>query len=89
MGIHLCPIPEWGNADVILAGTAGSLGFDTFHLNNPHGVFMDGYDNLYVADTNNHRIMRFSPGESLPFFMQHIDYTFYSRIKQWNKYCGS
>lgn len=33
-------------------------------LNYPHGIFLDNYFNLYVADTNNNRIQRFAFNDS-------------------------
>ena len=43
-------------------GTAGSTGDSgpavNAQLNNPYGVALDGSDNLYIADGNNHRIRK-------------------------------
>ena len=33
-------------------------------LNDPHGVFVDNDGNIYVADSNNHRIVKWAPSAS-------------------------
>ncbi|MFQ6097511.1 MAG: NHL repeat-containing protein [Armatimonadota bacterium] len=42
----------------IIGGPGGRLG----ELNRPLGVAVDGYGNIYVADTANHRVQRVTPG---------------------------
>jgi hypothetical protein len=48
----------------LLAGQSGSPGSSSTLLNAPLRVFLDVHSNLYVADTRNHRIQLFRPGES-------------------------
>src|SRR5689334_7130792 len=50
-----------GNLGVTVAGghCAGSA---PNQLNNPNGVFVDKDDNVWVADTRNFRIQKFTPG---------------------------
>jgi sugar lactone lactonase YvrE len=48
---------------VLLAGVTGVSGGDGLHLYNPEDVTLDEEQELlYVADTNNHRIIRYSLG---------------------------
>ncbi|SKA19697.1 Listeria/Bacterioides repeat-containing protein [Trichlorobacter thiogenes] len=44
-----------------LSTSWGSLGSGNGQLNNPGGVMVDNSNNLYVVDTDNHRIQRFAP----------------------------
>ena len=41
----------------------GKYGTDEASFDLPTGIEVDGEGNLYVADSNNHRIMKFSPVE--------------------------
>ncbi|MGC5352357.1 hypothetical protein ACPXAT_27380, partial [Klebsiella pneumoniae] len=43
---------------------AGGLGAgnDSTQLNSPQGVFVDPQFNIYVADSGNHRVQKFTPG---------------------------
>jgi sugar lactone lactonase YvrE len=43
-----------------IAGAAGISGTNSSLLNSPSSVAFDSQNNLYVADTNNHRIQKFS-----------------------------
>jgi hypothetical protein len=56
-------IQSWTNAasyGTTMAGDKnGTAGSDSVSLNNPSGIFMDGARNLYIADRNNHRIMKY------------------------------
>jgi hypothetical protein len=48
------------NPDPFPIGTIGSFGSGAGQLNFPHGIVLDDdEENLYVADTNNHRVMQF------------------------------
>ncbi|CAF4608834.1 unnamed protein product, partial [Rotaria socialis] len=57
-----CSHAIWDGNYSTIAGISGSSSTSTLHLNSPHNIFVDNYDNVYVADGNNHRIIRFSPG---------------------------
>ena len=50
------------NTTIIVAGN-DSLGSTSTTLQNPSGIFVDSCSNLFVADTVNNRIQRFSSGE--------------------------
>lgn len=48
----------------LVAGIPGSYGSTPLSLNNPQGVTLDSAGNIYVADTSNHRIQLFRPGNA-------------------------
>ncbi|CAF0963314.1 unnamed protein product [Adineta steineri] len=51
--------PRIGNGITVAGGNRkGSL---PDQLNDPHGFFVDNQSNIYVADTNNHRIVQWLP----------------------------
>ena len=48
------------------AGSSGDGWFATWaRLDNPEGVCVDAAGNIFVADTNNHRIRKFTVGGSI------------------------
>ncbi len=52
-----------GSPGVQVAGT-GTRGNGSDELNKPAGITIDGSGNLYVADTENHRIQKFAPNSA-------------------------
>ncbi|CAF1082804.1 unnamed protein product [Rotaria sordida] len=58
----LCPTAQWNQTLSILAGTTSSAGTSPTLLYYPYNIYFDGYQNLYVADTTNHRIQYFPRG---------------------------
>ncbi|CAF1408412.1 unnamed protein product [Adineta steineri] len=48
----------------LLVGSTGVSGSSSTLLNGPVGVAVDQYGNIYVADSNNHRIQFFLAGQS-------------------------
>jgi hypothetical protein len=48
----------------IVAGVKGTLGTGTNELNFPAGIAVDSNDNLYIVDSQNHRIMLWSPNST-------------------------
>jgi sugar lactone lactonase YvrE len=51
------------SSGIVVAGTSGSSGGNNQMLNNPYGLDLDENSSyLYIADTANHRIQRWSPG---------------------------
>jgi sugar lactone lactonase YvrE len=49
------------NGQAAIAFLGGTVGTALNQLNTPTGVAVDAAGNLYVADTGNHRVLRFSP----------------------------
>ena len=53
------------NTIVTVAGSSfGNAGTTLNEFYEPHGVFVDKHDTLYVADTRNDRILKFPPGST-------------------------
>jgi sugar lactone lactonase YvrE len=52
----------YASTAVTLAGPAGGSGLSQF--NQPIGITRDAAGNIYIADTNNARVMRWAPGAS-------------------------
>ena len=46
-----------------MAGGNGA-GSGLNQLNQPYGIFLDSMKNIYVADYNNYRIMKWAPGST-------------------------
>ncbi|CAF1562543.1 unnamed protein product, partial [Rotaria magnacalcarata] len=59
---QLCSTATWNTTLTLLAGLSGTGGTSTILLNYPANIYFDGYRNLYVVDTANHRIQFFTPG---------------------------
>ena len=60
----ICPTAIWNQTLTLLAGITSSIGTTATLLYNPYDLAYDGYRNLYVADTSNHRIQLFRPGST-------------------------
>ncbi|CAF0917294.1 unnamed protein product [Didymodactylos carnosus] len=56
----ICDGATWNTQSRTVAGGNGR-GWRTNQLNDPYDFFVDEYDNVYVADTFNHRIIRWTP----------------------------
>lgn len=55
--------PSNATSNVVIAGITGVLGNSSQHLQNPQDVALNETQGVfYVADTNNHRIMRYTIG---------------------------
>ncbi|MBC8298965.1 MAG: NHL repeat-containing protein [Pelagibacterales bacterium] len=54
-------LPEFNKAGTTLAGGNGE-GSASNQLSHPTGIALDASGNLYIADTNNHRIQKWTPG---------------------------
>jgi sugar lactone lactonase YvrE len=46
---------------IVVAGGKGE-GNSLAQLNDPNGVFVDHFGNVYIADCGNHRVMRWAKG---------------------------
>ncbi len=60
--IPLCATAVWNSSVTVLAGSTSNAGSTPTFLSSPNDVTYDGYGNMYVVDTNNHRVQQFSPG---------------------------
>jgi len=49
------------NADGELLATFGKYGTDDASFDLPTGIEVDHQGNVYISDSNNHRIMKFAP----------------------------
>ena len=58
----VCPTAVWNQTFSVVAGSSNNRGSSSVLLNNPADMTVDGYFNLYVADSTNHRIQQFRPG---------------------------
>ncbi|MCX7591232.1 MAG: hypothetical protein N2255_06340 [Kiritimatiellae bacterium] len=54
--IYVVPLPERGPADLFF-GDPGAPGNDDRHLNKPSGLACDGQGHLFVADSENNRVI--------------------------------
>ncbi|CAF1095736.1 unnamed protein product [Didymodactylos carnosus] len=54
-------LSRWNQTGIVVAGN-GTAGSDLFQLNVPWSLFIDSADNLYIADSFNHRIVKYPPG---------------------------
>ncbi len=61
--VYKTPAGSTANATVV-AGTINSAGNSSTKLSIPLGIFVDSTNNLFVADFNNNRIMRFPAGST-------------------------
>ncbi|CAF4520227.1 unnamed protein product, partial [Rotaria sp. Silwood2] len=61
----LCPTAQWNQTLTVVAGITSSAGTTGILLYNPYNIYFDGYQNLYVADTTNHRIQYYPRGTSI------------------------
>ncbi|CAF1116879.1 unnamed protein product [Rotaria sordida] len=63
--VPLCTTATWNQTFYNLAGALSTSGSTATLLAYPYDVAFDGYDYVYVVDTNNHRIQRFAPGSNI------------------------
>ena len=64
-----CQTATYNTSWVVAAGTSGTAGSTAAFLNTPMDVFVDGNQNIFVADYINSRIQRFPPGSMV--FLSH------------------
>ena len=49
------------NGTTVAGNSSGTMGVDARGLDNPTDIAFDKFNNIYVADYNNHRVQRFAP----------------------------
>ena len=59
----ICASATWNRNGITVAGGRG-LGSALKQLNYPNGVFVDDEGTVYVADTNNRRVIKWTPGST-------------------------
>lgn len=80
---QLCQNGVWNNSMVTLAGTYNTAGSSTSLLSSPYNVFVDGNNNVFVADYSNNRIQRFPAGKVLKISKFIVFMSSYSRFSDW------
>ena len=58
----MCPTTVWNQNASLVTGSSSGAGATATFVSSPSDVAFDGYGNLYVADTGNHRIQQYPPG---------------------------
>ena len=56
---------RWNSSGVTVAGLTGSAGNGNNQLNAPIDVVLDWAQNLYIVDSNNHRVQKYLFGSSV------------------------
>lgn len=68
----------------LVAGSPGAYGSTSILLNYPQGLILDSAGNLYVADTNNHRVQLFLSGSNVGITIAGVTNTMGSRANLLN-----
>ncbi|CAF1159567.1 unnamed protein product [Adineta ricciae] len=64
--VMLCPTATWQKSATTVAGdSAGTLGSNASTLYSPIAVRVDKNSNIYVLDSGNYRVQRFSPNSTI------------------------
>ncbi|CAF1393465.1 unnamed protein product, partial [Didymodactylos carnosus] len=63
--LSMCTPATWNKNGITVAGVNGINGSFATHLFQPQGIFIDQFDNLYVADSENDRIQKFVQGSNV------------------------
>ncbi|CAM4911172.1 unnamed protein product [Rotaria socialis] len=61
----MCLTAVWSSNATLITGSIGFAGSTPTFVSSPYGVSFDGYGYMYVADTGNHRIQKYSPGSNI------------------------
>lgn len=70
----ICPAATWDTNGITVAGGHGP-GSGLNQLDHPMGLFIDEHSTIYIADTHNHRILKWSPGASQGEILLHDNAT--------------
>ena len=58
----MCITSVWNSTSNLLTGATSSAGSTPTFVSSPGDVTYDVYQNMYVADSGNHRIQQYQPG---------------------------
>lgn len=58
----MCPTAVWNQNGSLVTGSLSGAGSSATFVSSPGDVTFDGYGNMYIADSGNHRIQRYPPG---------------------------
>lgn len=58
----MCLTAIWNQNATLVTGSTSGAGSSMTFVNTPSDVTFDGYGNMYVADSGNHRIQQYRPG---------------------------
>lgn len=61
----MCLTAMWNQNSSLVTGSTSSPGSAVTLVNTPYDVTFDGYGNMYVVDTGNHRIQQYPPGTNI------------------------
>ncbi|CAF1107201.1 unnamed protein product, partial [Didymodactylos carnosus] len=61
--VKICPSAKWSPKGEIVAGINGK-GSEPDQFDTPYDIFIDEYNNMFVADSLNHRIQKWPPGST-------------------------
>ncbi|CAF4729948.1 unnamed protein product [Rotaria sp. Silwood1] len=73
--VPLCPTARWNSSYTTIAGAISNPGSTSTLFSSPYDTYFDGYQNMYVADYNNHRIQLFPAGSNIGRTMAGISFT--------------
>ncbi|CAF5148309.1 unnamed protein product, partial [Rotaria sp. Silwood1] len=73
--VSLCPTARWNSSYTTIAGAISNAGSTPTLFSSPYDTYFDGYQNMYVADCNNHRIQLFPAGSNIGQTMAGISFT--------------
>ncbi|CAF1615025.1 unnamed protein product, partial [Adineta ricciae] len=59
---RIAKVVEDADEPILVAGPSGVAGDEFDQLNSPTGVYADEQETVYIADTKNHRVMRWLKG---------------------------
>ena len=70
----ICTAATWNTDGITVAGGHGP-GSGLNQLDHPMGLFLDDHSSIYIADTHNHRIIKWLPGASQGEILVHHNTT--------------
>jgi sugar lactone lactonase YvrE len=61
---HAAATKVYGQANVLTTATANNGGLSASSLSNPRGISLDPFNNLYIADLGNNRVVEYNSGST-------------------------